>query len=69
MAALPGSVATHVGKAVDFTGDLITDEGRARFSGSVAPADGNAPENENAAVQLELDFLVLVKKTSKATRR
>lgn len=62
MDAMRGPVAAHVGKAVEFTGDLITHEGWARFSGNVAPTDGKAPENENAAFQLELDFFALLKK-------
>lgn len=62
MDAMRGPVAAHVGKAIEFTGDLITREGWARFSGNVAPTDGKAPENENAAFQLELDFFALVKK-------
>lgn len=62
MDAMRGPVAAHVGKAIEFTGDLITHEGWARFSGNVAPTDGKAPENENAAFQLELDFFALVKK-------
>lgn len=62
MDAMRGPVAAHVGKAVEFTGDLITHEGWARFSGNVAPTGGKAPENENAAFQLGLDFFALVKK-------
>jgi len=62
MDAMRGPVAAHAGKAVEFTGDLRAHAGWARFSGNVATKDGTAPENENAAFQLELDLFALLKK-------
>jgi phage gp45-like len=61
MDAMRGPVAAHVGKAIEFTGDLLSHEGWARFSGNVATKDGTTPENENAAFMLELDFFALLK--------
>jgi len=61
MEAMRGPVAAHIGVPVEFTGDLHTHGGWARFSGNVATKDGKAPANEGAAFQLELDFFALLK--------
>lgn len=62
MDAMRGLVAAHVGKAVTFTGNVRVSGSWARFSGNVAPADGKAPKEQDAAFQLELDFFALLKK-------
>ncbi|MFZ4595193.1 MAG: hypothetical protein ACOYOF_13130 [Verrucomicrobiaceae bacterium] len=62
MDAMRGPVTAKIGKAVTFTGHVRTSGNWARFQGNVATADGKAPESEDAAAELELDFFALLNK-------
>ena len=62
MDAMGGPISAYVGKVVEFTGGVSAYEGWALFSGNVAPGDGKAPDDAEAAFALDLDFLALLKK-------
>ncbi len=61
MDAMRGPVSAHVGKAVQFTGEVRAHRGWAAFSGNVASADGKMPADEGVAFELDLDFFSLLK--------
>jgi hypothetical protein len=62
MDAMREPVSEHVGKGVIFTGSVRASGAWARFQGNVKTADGEAPKNEDAAADLELDFFALLRK-------
>jgi hypothetical protein len=55
-------VTGYAGKAVQFTGTVRQVGNWASFTGSVAPADGKKPRNEDIAATMELDFAALLQK-------
>lgn len=62
MDALRGPVSRHIGKPVQFTGDLRIKGSWARLSGGAQTMDGKPPANENAAGELELDLTAFLHK-------
>jgi hypothetical protein len=62
MDAMRGPVSEYAGKPVIFTGKIRTMGSWARFSGSVAPADGKKVDVEGIAADMELDFVAILKK-------
>lgn len=62
MDALREPVSQHVGKAVEFTGEVKMSGSWATFSGHVGTKDGKPPASENAQAELEIDFFALLKK-------
>jgi len=62
MDAMRVPISKHIGKTVEFSGELKVSGDWARFGGNVAPKDGKAPKNETAQSELELDFFALLQK-------
>jgi hypothetical protein len=62
MDAMRIPVSEHVGKAVTFTGQVRMIGNWACFQGNVKPTDGEVPEDEDIAADLDLDFFALLQK-------
>lgn len=62
MDSMRAPVTEYAGKAVKFTGSVRQMGSWARFTGSVAPADGKAVKVEGIAADMELDFFALLQK-------
>lgn len=63
MDAMRGPLTEQVGKAVVFTGDVLVSGSWARFRGNVATKDGSKPSKEDVAMELDLDFFALLRKS------
>lgn len=62
MDAMRGPVSKHIGKPVQFTGNLRVYGDWARFGGGAQTLDGKPPANEDAAGELELDLTAFLHK-------
>lgn len=62
MDSMRAPVTDYAGKAVKFTGSVRQVGNWARFTGSVAPADGKPVKVEGIAADMELDFFALLQK-------
>ena len=62
MDSMRAPVTDYAGKAVKFTGSVRQIGSWARFTGSVAPADGKPVKVEGIAADMELDFFALLQK-------
>lgn len=67
MDALRGPVSKHIGKPLQFTGNLRIKGDWARLSGGAQTLDGKPPANENAAGELELDLTAFLHKNTDGT--
>ncbi|MGV3661004.1 MAG: hypothetical protein ACO1TE_12525 [Prosthecobacter sp.] len=64
MDALRGPVSKHIGKPVQFVGNLRIKGDWARLAGGAQTLDGKPPANENAAGELELDLQAFLHKNA-----
>lgn len=62
MDAMRKPVAEYAGEAVKFTGNIRSIGEWARFTGSVAAADGSTPKIDGIAADMELDFAAFLSK-------
>ena len=62
MDSMRAPVTDYASKAVKFTGSVRQIGSWARFTGSVAPADGKPVKVEGIAADMELDFFALLQK-------
>lgn len=62
MDALRGPVSKHIGKPVQFTGNVRVYGDWARFGGGAETLDGKPPANDDAAGELELDLTAFLHK-------
>lgn len=62
MDAMRSPVSKHIGKAVQFTGDVKVSGDWATFNGNVATKDGKPPAREEAKNDLTMDFFALLRK-------